>query len=77
MTRRPRRNHGAAFKARVALEAVKGERRLTDLAQQYDVHAPKRLHDELTEDYRDMICAETTTEVEAKRKAFLRKWRLK
>lgn len=40
-------------------------------------HAPKRLHDELTEDYRDMVYAETAAEVEAKRKAFLRKWRLK
>ncbi len=38
MTRRPRRNHSAAFEARVALEAVKGERTLADLAQQYDVH---------------------------------------
>jgi transposase-like protein len=40
-------------------------------------HAPKRLHDELTEDYRDMIYAETAAEVEARRKAFVRKWRLK
>ena len=40
-------------------------------------HAPKRLHDELTEDYRDMIYAETAAEVEARRRAFLRKWRLK
>ncbi len=40
-------------------------------------HAPKRMHDELTEDYRDMIYADTATEVEARRKAFLRKWRLK
>jgi transposase-like protein len=40
-------------------------------------HAPKRLHDELTEDYRDMIYAETAAEVETRRKAFLRKWRLK
>ena len=40
-------------------------------------HAPKHLHDELTEDYRDMICAETAAEVETRRKAFLRKWRLK
>jgi transposase-like protein len=38
MTRRPGRNHSAAFKARVALAAVKGERTLADLAQQYDVH---------------------------------------
>jgi putative transposase len=40
-------------------------------------HAPKRLHDELTNDYRDMIYAETALDVEARRKAFLRKWRLK
>ena len=40
-------------------------------------HAPKSLHDELTEDYRDMIYAETAAEVEARRKAFLRKWRLR
>ena len=40
-------------------------------------HAPKRLHDELTEDYRDMICAETAAEVQARRRAFVRKWRLK
>ena len=35
------------------------------------------MHDELTEDYRDMIYAETAAEVETRRKAFLRKWRLK
>ncbi|WP_084627360.1 IS256 family transposase [Sediminimonas qiaohouensis] len=40
-------------------------------------HAPKRLHDELTEDYRDMIYAETAVEIERRRKAFLRNWRLK
>ena len=40
-------------------------------------HAPKHMHDELTEDYRDMIYAETAAEVENRRKAFLRKWRLK
>lgn len=40
-------------------------------------HAPKHLHDELTEDYRDMIYAETAAEVETRRKAFVRKWRLK
>ena len=37
--RRPRRNHGAAFKARVALEASRGEETLAELAQKYDVHA--------------------------------------
>jgi putative transposase len=40
-------------------------------------HAPKALHDELTEDYRDMVYAETKAEIEARRKVFLRKWRLK
>ena len=40
-------------------------------------HAPDHMHDELTEDYRDMIYAETAAEVEKKRKSFLRKWRLK
>jgi transposase len=39
MTRRPRRNHTAAFKAKVALAAIKGERTLAELAQQFDVHA--------------------------------------
>ncbi|NMA98708.1 MAG: IS256 family transposase [Phyllobacteriaceae bacterium] len=40
-------------------------------------HAPKRLHDELTADYRDMIYADTAAEIEKRRKAFLRKWTLK
>ena len=37
MTRRPRRNHTPAFKAKVALAAVKGEK-LAELAQPFDVH---------------------------------------
>ena len=37
--RRKRRNHTAAFKARVALEAAKEEKTLAELAQQYGVHA--------------------------------------
>ncbi len=40
-------------------------------------HAPKRMQDELTEDYRDMIYADTAVEIDKRRKAFLRKWRLK
>jgi transposase len=32
-----RRNHDAAFKARVALEAVKGERTVSELAAEYGV----------------------------------------
>jgi transposase len=41
MARRVRRNHGAAFKASVALEAVRGEKTLSELAQQFDLH-PKQ-----------------------------------
>ena len=38
MSRRPRRNHPPAFKAKVALAAVRGELTLAELAQQFDVH---------------------------------------
>ena len=38
MTKRPRRNYSLAFKAKVALAAVKGEKTLAELAQQFDVH---------------------------------------
>jgi transposase-like protein len=40
-------------------------------------HAPDRLHDELSADYKDMIYVGTKQEIETKRKAFIRKWRLK
>jgi transposase-like protein len=39
MQRRPRRNHTPAFKAKVALAAIKGDRTLAQLAEQFDVHA--------------------------------------
>ena len=39
MARRTRRNHTPGFKAKVALAAIKGEKTLAELAQQYDVHA--------------------------------------
>ncbi|ORE97599.1 transposase [Aurantimonas sp. 22II-16-19i] len=38
MTKRPRRNHSPAFKAKVALAAVGGDKTLAELAQQFDVH---------------------------------------
>jgi transposase len=39
MTRRARRNHSAAFKAKVAMAALKGDGTLSELAQAFDVHA--------------------------------------
>ena len=38
MSKRPRRNHSPAFKAKVALAAVGGKNTLAELAQQCDVH---------------------------------------
>lgn len=38
MSRRPRRNHSPAFKAKVALAAIKGDRTLVQLAEHFDVH---------------------------------------
>ena len=38
MTKRNRRTHSPAFKAKVALAALKGDRTLAELAQQFDVH---------------------------------------
>src|SRR5512140_1167021 len=38
MSSRPRRNHSPAFKAKVALAAIKGDRTLAQLAEQFDVH---------------------------------------
>ena len=40
-------------------------------------HAPDRLHEEISADYTDMIYAATREEIEARGKAFIRKWRLK
>lgn len=38
MSRRPRRNHSPAFKAKVAIAAIKGERTIAQIADQFDVH---------------------------------------
>ena len=40
MSKRPRRNHAPVFKAKVALAAVRGEKTLSKLAQQFDVQPP-------------------------------------
>jgi len=38
MSKRPRRNHAPAFKAKVALEALKGDQTIVELSQRYQVH---------------------------------------
>ena len=43
MTKRPRRNHSASFKAKVALEAVEEEQTLIQLSERFQVH-PNQNH---------------------------------
>ena len=38
MRKRPRRNHSPAFKAKVALEAIRGQLTVAELAQRHEVH---------------------------------------
>jgi transposase-like protein len=38
MSKRPRRNHAPAFKAKVALETLKGDQTIVELAQRYQIH---------------------------------------
>ena len=51
MARRPRRNHSPAFKAKVAVAAIKGEKTLIELTQDFDVHPNqiKQWRDQLLE----------------------------
>src|SRR4029450_47865 len=44
MSKRPRRNHSPAFKAKVALDAIRGEKTLAELAKLHDVH-PNQITD--------------------------------
>ena len=38
MSKRPRRNHSPAFKAKVALDALKGDQTIVEIAERYQVH---------------------------------------
>ena len=64
MARRPRRNHSPAFKAKVALAAIKGERTLVELSQDFDVHANqiKQWRDQLLEGATGVFGAAAKTE---------------
>ena len=57
--------HGAALRGRIRPQRSQGP------------FQPEALHEEVSADYTDMIYAASAKEVEARRKAFLRKWRLK
>lgn len=69
MTKRPRRNHTAAFKAKVALEALKGEQTLVELSQRFQVHQnlitkwKKQLLDNAQEVFADGRSQETQADV--------------
>ncbi len=65
-------------KALVALwPAVPAQRCTVHKHRNLLAHAPERLQEEISADYTDMVYAETATEIAARRRAFLRKWRLK
>ncbi len=63
MTKRTRRNHSPAFKAKVALAGIKGEKTLTELVQQFDVHASqiKQWKDQLLEGAAGVFGSESRT----------------
>src|SRR5690606_37578018 len=64
MTRRPRRNHSPALKAKVALAAIPGEQTLVELSQQFDGHANqiKQWKDQLLEGATGVFGDEAKTE---------------
>src|SRR3984893_8787663 len=64
--------HQIKFRPRIT--KIEGQRAT---AQNLLAHAPQRLHDEVSADYNDMIYTASPAEIEQRRRAFLRKWRLK
>ena len=67
MARRPRRNHSPEFKAKVAVAAIKGEKTLIELAQDFDVHPNqiKQWRDQLLEGATGVFGHGPTAESEA------------
>ena len=55
MTRRPRRNHSPAFKAKAALAALRGDKTVSEPATQFDVH-PNHI-----KQWKDRRCASAAT----------------
>ena len=51
MAKRPRRNHGTAFKAKVALEAIKGDQTVVELAERFQVN-PNQITQGVESNYR-------------------------
>ena len=66
MSRRPRRSHSPAFKAKVAVSAIEGEKTLIELAQDFDVHPNqiKQWRDQLLEGAIGVFGEATKTEPE-------------
>jgi transposase len=65
MPKRTRRNHSPAFKAKVALAAVRGEKTLIELSEQFDVHANqiRQWKDQLLEGASSVFGTETKAEM--------------
>lgn len=66
MTRRARRNHSPAFKAKVAVAAIEGEKTLIELAQDFDVHPNqiKQCRDQLLDGATGVFGAAAKAELE-------------
>ncbi|MCH2078892.1 MAG: IS3 family transposase [Rhodobacteraceae bacterium] len=72
MARRPRRNHSPAFKAKVALAALRGDKTMSELATQFDVHPNQikqwkdQLLDGVTDVFDDKPKASKAPEIDVK-----------